>query len=207
MNRSQLIVALVCCSLALSCAHQNSPPERTTQATPSPIAVPQAAGGLATTEPGESLEAEFKGTDGITEKKQLNLKPVILKDVRTGVHGNFDRIVFEFGGDVVPGYRIEYIEKPARDCGAGEVVPISTNGILLIAIQPAQAHSESGVPTIANRQQAPGLPVLKEMKLICDFEADVQWLLGVASTNNYRVLELSNPARLVIDVGHKPPAV
>jgi hypothetical protein len=74
---------------------------------------------------------------------------------------------------------------------------------LIVRLQPANAHTEAGVATVQNRQQNPSLPILKELKLICDFEADVQWILGLSSPNRYRVLELTNPARLVVDVAHK----
>jgi hypothetical protein len=45
--------------------------------------------------------------------------------------------------------------------------------------------------------------VLKELKLICDFEGQVEWLLGLAARNGYRVLELTEPPRLVVDVRHR----
>ncbi len=131
------------------------------------------------------------------------MKPVIVREVRSARHPNFDRVVFEFEGAFIPGYRVEYLKNPARDCGAGEVVSISGDRFILIEIQPAHAHSESGAATITNRHQKLGFPLIKELKIICDFEAEVQWLMGVGSPSQYRVLELSNPARLVIDVAPK----
>jgi len=95
------------------------------------------------------------------------------------------------------------VDHPVRDCGQGAVVPISGDGFLLIRMQPSNAHTEAGEASVQNRQQSPNLPVLKELKLICDFEADVQWILGLASPNRYRVLELTNPSRLVVDVAHE----
>ena len=169
---------------------------------PSPANV-DVAGGFAAPEPGESPSAEFKGTAGVTEKRRANAEPALLKAVRTGKHESFDRVVFEFEGNTIPGYHIEYVDKPVRDCGRGAVVPISGDGFLLIRIQPSNAHTEAGVATVQNREQNPNLSILKELKLICDFEADVQWILGVSSPNRYRVLELNNPARLVVDIAHK----
>ena len=75
--------------------------------------------------------------------------------------------------------------------------------VLLIQMLPANAHTETGqVTTYPERERVLNLPVMKELKLICDFEADVQWILGVASPKRYRVMELSNPARLVVDLKH-----
>ncbi len=202
MRQRRFILVLAFCSLTFSCARQQSAPsEQPATAAASPTSVPQAEGGLATSEPGEIVQAEFKGSTDVIERKK-NGKLVVLKEVRAGRHLNFDRVVFEFEGDVVPGYRVEYLEKPAKDCGAGEVVKISGDRFLLIAIQPAQAHTESGVSTVRKRHQTPGYPVIKEMKLICDFEAHLEWLMGVGWPSRYRVLELSSPARLVVDVAH-----
>lgn len=161
------------------------------------------AGGFSKPEPGETESTEFKGTAGVTEKKRSDMAPVLLKAVRTGNHQSFDRVVFEFEGSALPGYLIEYVDKPIRDCGQGAVVPISGDGFLMIQLQPANAHTEAGQPSVQNRQQNPGLPVLKELKQICDFEAQVQWISGLSSPNRYRVLELKNPARLVVDIAHQ----
>ncbi len=158
---------------------------------------------LASPEPGDTSQKTFEGTAGIVEKKRSGTKLAVLREVRTGKHENFDRVVFEFEGNAIPGYHVEYVDKPIRDCGAGEVVPLVGDVFLRIQMQPAQAHTEAGVPTVMARQQTPNLPLIKEMKLTCDFEALVEWVLGVSAPNHYRVLELQNPARLVIDVAHK----
>jgi hypothetical protein len=55
---------------------------------------------------------------------------------------------------------------------------------------------------VTDRARMLNFPIMKELKSICDFEADVQWVLGVSKPNKYRVLELSNPSRLVIDIKH-----
>ena len=101
-----------------------------------------------------------------------------------------------------PGYHIEYVDRPVRSCGSGEVVELSGDGYLLIRLTPARAHTEEGNPTIAERERTLNLTILKQAKLICDFEAQVEWALGLSSPNKYRVLELQNPSRLVVDIKH-----
>jgi len=66
----------------------------------------------------------------------------------------------------------------------------------------ANAHTDAGEPTIKDRTRSPNHTVVKDLKLICDFEAEVEWVMGVPSPNKYRVLELKNPARLVVDINH-----
>ena len=155
------------------------------------------------TEPNTSDTADFEGTAGITDKKN-NIKGVaVLREVRSAQHGNYDRVVFEFEGAEMPGYHIEYIDKPVRACGSGAVVPLKGDGWLQIRFEPAHAHTEAGEPTVKERERAPNHQIIKEMKSTCDFEAQVEWVLGVASPNKYRVLELKNPTRLAVDIKHQ----
>ncbi len=147
--------------------------------------------------------ADFTGTAGVTEKKNANVKGVaIMSDVRTARHGNYDRIVFEFLGPDLPTYRIEYIDKPVRSCGSGDVVPLAGDGWLEIRFTDAQAHAPEGDATIKDRQRSPSLPVVKDLKMTCDFEAEVTWVAGVSLPNRYRVIELKNPTRLAVDIRH-----
>ena len=139
----------------------------------------------------------------MTEKKNPNIKGVaIMSDVRTARHGNYDRIVFEFLGPDLPTYHIEYIDKPVRSCGSGDTVPFAGDGWLEVRFTDAQAHTPEGEPTIRDRQRSPNLPIVKDLKITCDFEAEVTWVAGVASPNCYRVIDLKNPTRLAVDIKH-----
>lgn len=147
-------------------------------------------------------KADFEGTAGITDQKPEAKGVAVLREVRTGQHDGYDRVAFEFEGAELPGYHIEYIDKPVRACGSGKAVDLKGDGWLEIRFQPAAAHTEDGKPTIENRERVPNYTIVKELKLTCDFEADVTWVLGAASPNKYRVLELKNPTRLAVDIKH-----
>ena len=126
-----------------------------------------------------------------------------MKAARAARHGNYDRVVFEFAGAEMPQFHIEYIDKPIHSCASGDVVPLAGDGWLEVRFSPARAYDDSGNPTIPDRERSPNLPIVKEMKITCDFEADLEWVLGVSSPNRYRVVELKNPTRLVVDIKHK----
>lgn len=146
---------------------------------------------------------DFAGTAGITEKKNINIKANgVMSEVRSARHGNYDRVVFEFSGAELPGYHIKYIDKPVSACGSGNVVQLAGDGRLEVRFTDALAHTPEGNPTITDRERTPNLPIVKEMKLTCDFEGEVTWVLGVSSPNNYRVMELKNPTRLAVDIKH-----
>jgi len=140
-------------------------------------------------------------TAGIIDRPRPELPAARLVSVRTGTHEGFDQIVFEFN-ERVPGYHTEYIDQPVRKCGSGKVTHLAGDGWLEVRMYPANAHTEEGEPTVADRERRPNLPVLSELELTCDFEAVVTWVFGVESPNRYQVRELSSPPRLVVKVRH-----
>ena len=141
----------------------------------------------------------FSGTTEATEKQRADAPVAVLREVRAASQEGFDRVVFELDG--MPGYRIGYEDRPVQ-CGSGEPVEVAGAAWLQVQLLPAQAHTEAGEPTVQQRERHLDLPVLKELESTCDFEADVTWVLGLASRRPYRAQELAGPARLVVDVGH-----
>ena len=114
----------------------------------------------------------------------------------------YDRVVFEFTGDSVPGYHVEYATEPVRRCGSGDPVSVAGAARLVVRFEPASAHDEHGNRAPVERERAPRLRAVREMALVCDFEGQVEWVLGIAVKAPYRVSELAQPARLVLDVGY-----
>jgi hypothetical protein len=160
----------------------------------------------------DSAEGEAAGDDahsrawtaGIMDRPRPDSSTATLVAVRTGTHSGFDRVVFEFD-ERIPGYHIEYIDRPVRKCGSGNTTPIAGDGWLEVRMSPTRAHTEEGGSTVTERERMPNLAVLAELELTCDFEAVVTWVLGVESPNRYRIHELTDPPRLVVDVRHWNP--
>jgi len=143
----------------------------------------------------------FEKTTGVVSVPREGY-PRLQTGVRAAAHAGFDRVVFEFEGGV-PGYHLEYVDRPVRDCGAGEPRAIAGDGWLEVRMSPANAHTEAGKPTIAEREITPGLPNVREIERTCDFEAVVTWVIGTGSPNRYRVFELTDPPRLVVDIDQR----
>jgi len=171
-------------------------PTAEAEASASPAATP---GGGAAAEQGDGAAEDFVGTVGVVEKEGGGA-PALLMVVRTASREKFDRVVFEFEGARLPGYRVEYVDRPVRQCGSGEVVPVAGDAWLHVRLTPANAHTEAGQPTVKDRALRLDYPNLKELIALCDFEAEVEWVFGLASPKRFRVLELTNPSRLVVDV-------
>jgi hypothetical protein len=159
--------------------------------------MPSAEPAAEPTRPGEVV-APFTGTAGIVDVPRQGA-PSVLTAVRAAGHAGYDRVVFEFSGDV-PGYHVEYVDRPVRDCGSGDPKPVAGDAWLEVRFFPAHAHDEQGQPTVPSRELRPNLPNVLEIERTCDFEAVVTWVLGVRSPGRYRVLELSAPSRFVVDV-------
>ena len=125
----------------------------------------------------------------------------LLRAVRVGAHpelGGWDRIVFEFA-DVLPAGEIKYVDSTSQ-CGSG--APVSIPGaaaILEVTFQPANAHTEAGQATTPRQITGPG-GVIVQSQMHCDFEAHVNWAIGVKAKQRFKVTRLSSPTRLVIDI-------
>lgn len=155
----------------------------------SPGRVPSSTDGPAEAAPWRDRASGSGSADGVAT----------LTEIRTATHENYDRLVLEFEGGV-PHYDVEYPPGPLHQCGSGNPVTVRASATLHIRLEPAAAHDEAGNATIADRDRAPGLPLIRQLRVICDFEAIVELVLGVARRVPIRVFTLDAPARLVVDL-------
>ena len=131
--------------------------------------------------------------------------PTTLRGVRAASNPEgFDRMVLDFGADPVPGWHTVYATRPTFGCGSDDPVRVEGVRWLRVRLQTAQAHDEQGQETVSQRRLPLGMPVMREMAIACDFEGEVEVVLGVSAANPYRVMELANPTRLVIDIQRQP---
>lgn len=150
---------------------------------------------------GQTIPSQFTGTTGLVQRAHPLPQPAVLRSVETASCAGYDRVVFEFEGGI-SGYKVEYVDRPIRDCGAGNVIPVAGDAWLKIHLTPAQAHTDAGQATVTDRNRVLNYPNARQLVDVCDFEGNVEWVLGVASPKRFRVVELPNPPRLVMDVKH-----
>lgn len=136
------------------------------------------------------------------ERKKEGIVTATLREVRAADQTKFDRVVFEFKEAQVPGYRIQYVTSPIND-EADRVVKLFGKAFLRIDLNPAVAHSiETGAPSLGEREKRLNLKTVIEFKQVSDFEGVVSYGLGLSRKKPFRVTEMLNPARLVVDIKH-----
>jgi hypothetical protein len=148
-------------------------------------------GGPAFLAPGSSVDVPARAAS----------RPATVVAVRSSSREAFDRVVFELAGEL-PGYRVGWSAAPPHHCGSGALVESAGRAWLTVRLDPAAAHDEQGGVTVARESEGPGLQAVEGIVLTCDFEGVVSWALGAPARRPYRVLPMSDPPRLVVDVAH-----
>lgn len=189
--------ALVLLACAGACTGESQPPK------PAEVVSESSAQPERKT-PAESVGSPVAGqrqwSAGIVDVQPEVDSIAVLRAVRVGRHDDFERITFEFEGSRMPGYHIEYVDRPVHACGSGDVVPLPGDAWLSVRFNPAVAHTEEGRPTIGQRVIVVNQPIIRELRITCDFEADVMWVTGQTKPAQYTTQVLRDPLRLVLDI-------
>jgi hypothetical protein len=143
-----------------------------------------------------ALAASSSSTAAQTNASVVTLPELV--DVRTAHHPGFDRITFEFKG-ARPTANVRFVSQLTED-GSGKPVHLAGGAAIEVVFHGANAHDEQGNPTVSPRRFSPGLPMLKEVAQIGDFEAVVSYGLGVDHRTSFKVLQLSGPSRVAVDI-------
>jgi hypothetical protein len=128
-----------------------------------------------------------------------------IKVVRAANQKGFDRIVFEFEGPM-PNFNIKY--HPSRfyeDEGGRHRIKIAGNTFVEVHLHVIPVDEQQLKFSQAEGFVPKGrltLPMLWEVEEAGFFEGYYEFLLGVKSRKGFRVTELANPSRLVIDFKH-----
>jgi len=130
----------------------------------------------------------------------LTVPPVpVLTAVRVAHHPGFDRVVFDFDNQLPGAVSVRYVDRVVSD-GSGEPVAVMGTAFLQVRYEESQAHTDAGAPTVARRIAATGLTTVREIVLAGDYEGYVTVALGLTGRAAFRVIELRNPSRVVVDV-------
>jgi len=125
-----------------------------------------------------------------------------LTAIRAAHNPGFDRLVFEWSGTAVPQYRIEVAN--TFTAPSGQAVRVDGNAFFSVRMN-GQAHTDAGVRSYTQPDPyRPGLPLIREIKAVEDFEGVVIFGVGLERLACPTVLALQAPARIVIDFPTPP---
>jgi len=165
------------------------------------------AGGPPRRPPLPAGKAEQGGPDFLPPSAEVDepaaaaMPPATVVALRAAAHEDFDRVTIELAGGL-PGYRVAWEPARPHHCGSDKAVDAAGAAWLVVRLDPAQAHDAQGRLTVEHTSESPGLPAVEAMATSCDFEGVVSWVLGSPAHLPFRVLALSDPSRLVVDVAH-----
>lgn len=114
------------------------------------------------------------------------------------------RVVFEFDPGL-PGYKVDFVERPVTMDGSGDEVKVAGEAVLEITMENASQARFEGEKVIntytgPRRLQPAGDGAVVEVVEAGDFEGLVHWVVGVRQADTkVSVSTLSGPSRLVLD--------
>jgi len=129
--------------------------------------------------------------------------------VRIAHQPGFDRLVFEFAQSAAPGtfgipaYTIEAASSLSGP--SGQPVTINGNALFGTRFQNASTQNPNGTPSYTgSTDMKPTTPLIKQIKLVEDFERVLLWGTGLDHLACPKVTELAGPFRVVLDFPTPP---
>lgn len=160
-----------------------APPSPTPTRSPSP-----------TTSPGSTPPTACPETTG----GAATLGGATVKAIRAAGHPGYDRLVIEFAGAAVPAYRIAVASTFIAP--SGQAVPVSGNAFFSVRVS-GQAHTDAGQRSYdePDPYRPSGTTVIREVKLVEDFEGVVIFGVGLGRLACPTVSTVLGPPRLILD--------
>ena len=128
----------------------------------------------------------------------------VLKEIRAGQHGSYERLVLEFTAPYGAA-NVRYVPVVRAD-PSDRVVPLQGRSFLEIVIHGAVAKYAATpiTPYAGPAKLSPGYPTLRQVSISGDFEGVLSFGVGLSRTAGFRVQRLTAPDRLVLDVAELP---
>jgi len=134
-----------------------------------------------------------------------------LTAIRIAHNPGFDRLVFEFAPSTVPGgvygmppFRVAVASSLSGP--SGQPVPIEGSALFGVRFQNASTVDPNGTRTYTGPTsiKPTTTPLIKEVRLVEDFERVLVWGVGLQRLQCPTLLSLSGPVRLVLDFPTPP---
>lgn len=146
---------------------------------------------------------------GSLEKAAAGMSTAPIRNVRTGRHTCYDRLVVDVRGDV-GGYSVRYVDE-ITGIGSGLPIPVRGGAFLQITVHDPAYDVNTGNATYspANPLELRNVSRYRTFRQVVStgsFEGYTTFGLGVRARLPFRVFTLDGPgsgSRLVVDVAHR----
>jgi len=143
----------------------------------------------------------FAGSDPVVVGFPNTLSSLVGREIRTGGHSCFERVVLELQGDgTLPGYKVEYVDDPVRLSPSDLEVEIAGDATLVLSVGSWMTTMEGDGYQGPDQIFPTNVEHIAELRLIENFEGMHQWAIGLDAERSFEVTTLSDPYRIVIDV-------
>ena len=190
-------------------ASRSTSPATTAPSSPSATATSrpsstETAAPTATASPGSSPATACPRSTGGNASNQAQLVAV-----RVAHQPGFDRLVYEFGPSTapgpfgMPGYAIETATSLSGP--SGQPVTVMGSALFGARFQNSSTQNPNGTPSYTGSNDLkPTTPLIKEVKIVEDFERVLLWGIGLDHLACPKVSELAGPFRVVLDFPTPP---
>jgi len=125
-----------------------------------------------------------------------------ITDVRVGSHDDYDRVVIEFD-EGIPPFTLDEATPPLTADPSGMEMDVDGSAFWSLVLQGGTSVTVDGTMSYDGRTDfTPDFPALAELVEAGDFEAVSSWYIGLHEPTCARVMTLTAPSRLVIDIQH-----
>ncbi len=122
-----------------------------------------------------------------------------LVDVSTGTRASGEFVVFEFEGSLPTFKSVRYVRRIVED-GSGRPVPVSGKAFLEVTFM-TTCGPPGAPPSCPSAPRVPAaFQILQQVAFAGYFEGNASYGLGLTRRVDFRVRQLSNPPRVIIDL-------
>jgi hypothetical protein len=131
----------------------------------------------------------------------------LLSDVKATTVGDVDRVTFTFEG-ALPGYRVGFVDRPVIQDGSGEEISVDGESVLQVHFEPASGfdlETGEGRPVYKGPERLDlATRTVLDVVRQGDFEANLEWVIGLDTKVPFRVRTESAPNRVIVEVPVSP---
>jgi hypothetical protein len=175
-----------------------NPPATTTTTIPPSTTTSPATDGATTS------QATCVATGDVASKSSadpLKMSGLVGKDIRTGLHPCYERVVIELqGAGEFPGWTVEYQDDPITLEESNEVALIKGDATIIARLGSWMQNMEYEGYAGPRDIFPTNVSHIFELRLVENNEGVTRWAIGVDHKRAFTVAQLADPPRLVIDV-------